>query len=806
MSETQELPGLSAMSLKMDMIQFQDEILKDMRQMQTKLDIKYAKTDDYLNESITKFDSKIKSFEKKINELSKLITIDNSIIDKIESLFKFKEETQDTIFKRRAKFDELEKRINDNIFEINKTLTNTVIYPGIIGKKAKFQTFHEFIDFAIQEITQLNIFKNKSQMDSMSAFKKKIDGVLEAFKIQINNLTPKEVTNQLLSDLEQKMNSIFKLYDERLQDSRAQNANYSIGLQKNMEEMNKQISNFIMTQNFIIKKLEKLQNPEIFNIINNEINEINVKIYKIFDILRDLAAFHPEVKKNYHNDLDKKSTKKIFSGVKEYIKGNINADELMSMKKFSYERSKTKVFDKSSPNTNMAQNAASEYSVNNYISQNPQNVFLDNKREEAFDFANKKYMRKNSLSLNLSKGPNVITNNLTQQEEIKRGKFYRKNTVSFRKNAYMESSKINNSLTKSIKNNNFNNRIMGEKAPNIIEEENEINNNSNNSDSESDSGNKYITSLKNKNNKNNNNGDNNNIKAFNIQNDNAIKENLDVNKTDNNKEIKIDINENNKDNDSIKVKEKKTLIYINNDIINKNIKNISRNDFENKKEISSNSNKNNNNHNKEKIKDIKHFILTESNPKNIHTMKNKFLFLNEDSAQNKYPISSKLHPKVTKLNLQNTNKSQESLSSQSEGKNNRNQISEGNQISIPMNYNFKSKNQDKSISPTSKLYKTFSNFPKIIHDNNISIPLSKDKFSRTIREGKFFRKDPKAISSSKYKKKILWMNPDAIPLNNFEKTFQDIFKNNLHITVNKSVRIKNNKINDYSDIKYFGKK
>ena len=356
MSETQELPGLSPMTLKMDMIHLQDELLKDMRQIQTKLEIKYTKSEEYLNESITKFDSKIKSFEKKIMQLSNLISIDNSIKDKIESLFKFKEETQDTIFKRRAKFDELEKRVNDNLFEINKILSNTVIYPGIIGKKSKFQTFHEFIDFAVQEITQLNIFKNKSQLDSMSAFKKKIDGILDTFKIQINNLTPKEVTNQMLNDLEQRMNSTFKLYDDKLQDSRAENANYSIGLQKNVEEMNNQIANLIMTQNYIDKKLEKLQNPEIFNIISNEIMELSVKINKIYDILRDLAAFHPEVKKNYYNELDKKPTKKIFSGVKEYIKGNINADELASMKKFSYERSNTKVFDKSSPNPKMAQN------------------------------------------------------------------------------------------------------------------------------------------------------------------------------------------------------------------------------------------------------------------------------------------------------------------------------------------------------------------------------------------------------------------------------------------------------------------
>ena len=197
-----DLPGLSAMNLKKDIIQFQDETLKNIRQMQYKLDDKYAKSDQYLNEKITKFDLKINLLENKITELSNLITTDNSMKEKLESLFKFKEETQDTIFKRRAKFNELEKQFNDNIDRINKILMNTVIYPTVIGKTAKFQTFHEFIDYVILEISQLNIFKNKSQMDSFTSFKKKIDGALEAFKIQMNNFTPKEITNQLLNDLQ----------------------------------------------------------------------------------------------------------------------------------------------------------------------------------------------------------------------------------------------------------------------------------------------------------------------------------------------------------------------------------------------------------------------------------------------------------------------------------------------------------------------------------------------------------------------------------------------------------------------------
>ena len=148
---------------------------------------------------------KLKNLDKKISELSNLITQDNALKEKIESLFQFKEEMQDTIFKRRAKFAELEKKVNSDIDEINKILSNTVIYPAVIGKTAKFQSFHEFIDYLIQEINILNTFRQKTNLDSFSTFKKKIDGTIDTFKLLINNLTPKELTEQMVTDLEKKI-------------------------------------------------------------------------------------------------------------------------------------------------------------------------------------------------------------------------------------------------------------------------------------------------------------------------------------------------------------------------------------------------------------------------------------------------------------------------------------------------------------------------------------------------------------------------------------------------------------------------
>ena len=146
------IPGESQSSIKKDLLRFKDDVLQDIRKIQLSVDDKYSKEDDFIKQTLYKFELKINSFEKKISELSNLIITDNSQKEKIESLFQFQGEIKDTIFKRRAKFNEFEKKTNDDIFRINNILTDSVTYPGMIGNSAKFKTFHEFMDYVIQEI------------------------------------------------------------------------------------------------------------------------------------------------------------------------------------------------------------------------------------------------------------------------------------------------------------------------------------------------------------------------------------------------------------------------------------------------------------------------------------------------------------------------------------------------------------------------------------------------------------------------------------------------------------------------------
>ena len=310
-------PELSPRNINIDLIHFKNDILKDVRDIKYSLMEKYSVLEENLKQKMNQYDLTIKSFEQKIFELSKLIAIDKSIKEKIETFNEFKEETRDNIFKQRAKFNEFENRINKEISGINDILLDSVIYPAVIGGNSKFKTFHEYMDFTLKEINDISLVKDKNGMD-LKPFKKKIEQTVDAFRILINNMYTKEMTNNAINRSEERLQSLFRQYDEKIMNLKVENYGSNVTNSNKFEEIN--------------SKLKSLENFKKNVESNTEILKIKKEIKKIYEILRDFFSF-PEIKK----EIEKKN--QVFSGVKQYINGFLDANQLTSMKKFSYGKS-----------------------------------------------------------------------------------------------------------------------------------------------------------------------------------------------------------------------------------------------------------------------------------------------------------------------------------------------------------------------------------------------------------------------------------------------------------------------------------
>ena len=860
MSENKkEFPGISPASIKMDLILFKDDVLKDMRSVKFSLDEKYSNVEDFLNQKITQFELKINSFSKKISELSNLIITDNSIREKVESLNQFREEVKDIIFKRRAKFNEFETQINNDISRINNILTDSVIYPTLIGKSAKFKTFHEFIDYVIQEISVLVLFKDKSGLD-LTPFKRKIDQSLEAFKIQMNNFSSKDYTINLIRQTEERINNLLKIYDDRLQDTRVENSHYSYGFQKKAEEMGKQLEIMQQLEKKLKEKLEILKNNDNFINHNSEINYIKNRIVKFEEILKELLSYHPSSKKNYMNEFEKKSSK-IYSGVKQYIKGNLNADELTTMKKFSYEKSKTKVYDKSlsppitSPfpsQDNITINTINEYqkrktfNEDQFLTNNPTNINFNINIDKTFSRKSSFNLTKKIESLNKQDfiNNNKNNNNVTFNKNL----FFRRNTYNFAniksEQSSLNNEKINNfndikkdlnnenniNISKNLKDKDQNNSLM-----NIKEEKNEENKESN-TERELKNDEQYTISEEDENNVSDNSCKNLGIISGKnkIQNkkdriaekniDDKEKKNINANSIINNEEENINF-ENNK---------KKLMINSNsnnsNNLENNNIEIISskrRDDsvkLNEKLIIIFDDNKNKiNSQKKNDINLLKQFNENKKKASSIESNNKKDIIYNSINKSNQNNNSYEKKEKSLKMPINKSKLFKCNTPKYSQSPNNINLETKQKLIrnKEQMNYNLKSNN---SNTEPIMINKTYTCFPKINQDllgykimkNNQFFGSNMNILGKTLNAAKLSNKETlKIYPYAKKPKKVLLTNPDNIPPNSIiRKKIKNCNKNNaILIKSEKSVETKkieklfhkihlSNQLNSYDEEKY----
>ena len=263
------------MILKKDLLYFKNDILKDIKQIEIKLNSKYNENSNSFDLKFKEYDNKMNIILNKISKISELISIDNSIKEKVEKLNQKTQKIDDTITINEIKLDSIDKDLHNAIYKFDKMFSDTVIYPGIIGNLCKFKTFHDYIDYVLIEIKKLIDFKEKNIMD-LKSYKKKLDTTIESFKLQINNIieSNKEFTIRKVNESENQIYDNFKIYEERLQNIRIENAKFIIESKKQYENLLKEWEKMIGIKN------------EIFMEFNNQMvkfEESNNSIYRKFE-------------------------------------------------------------------------------------------------------------------------------------------------------------------------------------------------------------------------------------------------------------------------------------------------------------------------------------------------------------------------------------------------------------------------------------------------------------------------------------------------------------------------------------------
>ena len=375
----------STMGKKNDLLHFKEETLRDFKEVQRKISEKYETLDLEMKEKLEAYEKRIVTYENKIMELSNLINTDKTIREKVDNLMEFKEKTDDHLITEKIRLDNFRNDLKSNVERIDQILKDSVIYPGIIGGISKYKTFHDLIDYILTQTSQTLTFREKSILDFKS-YKTKLENIISSFNTQINTLlnTTSEFTKTCVKEAEERMKSIYNIFDDRLQDARIENANYAIGLEKATEVLKKELENLYVIKSELYEKVDKsmaeVKNDntrvvKLFTGYKKNFHIMQHKFTQLADFIKDVR-FRINLKEDVQRreyahmsnmiNFDKKNQPGFYDGVyssklikkglgaqlKDYIEGKITADQLFKRRGDPNNQSHNKTFN----NDNMVQN------------------------------------------------------------------------------------------------------------------------------------------------------------------------------------------------------------------------------------------------------------------------------------------------------------------------------------------------------------------------------------------------------------------------------------------------------------------
>lgn len=408
-----ENKSLNNIILKTDFWNFKNEILQDLKTLEKKIAQKSLEENIIIKEELININNNITTINAKISEISTLITVDSLVKEKVEKLDRIKDKILDKILVNEIKINTLDKETRDSIINMNNILKETVIYPAVIGPSCKYKTFHELIDFIMNELIILGNYKEKNIMD-LSSYKKKLDGIIQGFNFKIENIA--KTSTQLVLDnfnaCNDKMKELFYECNDKTE-------KVEDNFDKKTQNLNSRIDDLEIK---ITKDINDLKNENIVNAnsFKGHIDEYLVlkeDFMKISEISNNLLLKinENEEEGDKKNKTNKNKIKRMKSDSIEEFKSSSSKINLFSNKISKNNSQNVKINSKINSNSNLKIKFD-----NSNLSGNSLN--LEKSSEKSMDYqakkANKNYQTF-SGKINLNENNKIFLSDLEEDDKIR---------------------------------------------------------------------------------------------------------------------------------------------------------------------------------------------------------------------------------------------------------------------------------------------------------------------------------------------------------------------------------------------------
>ena len=329
---------LNNQNLKMDILHFKDEMLKEIKVIKNSITEKYDLSLSFMKEKFDKYESRLNNQSERINEINTSITSNDDTIKEIKSLIDFRNKIKEQMLTMNIKLNNIDREAKNGIFRIDNILSDSVVYPSVIGKVAKFKTFHQMIDYILSQTSQNITFREKIVLD-INQLKKTISSFDQGFQIFKENMN-KEI-NILI---EVKLKNIIKETNENLEKSKKQINEYIKEIQESVIKFQEKLGEFDELKNKITQEIKeegkklKEENDYTLNIFKGYKKEINL----IKDRFTQLSEFIKDVrfKINLGQEVKRREIGQITSKIDFSKKQKVSDDKYLNLYNTKYQNDK----------------------------------------------------------------------------------------------------------------------------------------------------------------------------------------------------------------------------------------------------------------------------------------------------------------------------------------------------------------------------------------------------------------------------------------------------------------------------------
>ena len=278
---------------KKDFLYFQNEVLQDIKKVESKLTEKIGGIYSYIQEITMTNEKRYDSINVIIKTLSQNNNEENEqkILSQIERL---KRRVDDVYVNNNSRISIMQKDLSNACYKYDKIVLDNLKVNGLVGEGCPYKNLKVFIEYANKKLKELLVSKDKTNTE-LNLLKEKINSTITSFKTELENerIKSNDLVNQKFLQFDEKCEERNKSIGEQIKNMRMENYNYSTDLIKKTEEISIQWEKLENIKNEIYAKFDeeigkyKKYSENLLHTFNSKKDEFDI-IKSRFIEVRDL--------------------------------------------------------------------------------------------------------------------------------------------------------------------------------------------------------------------------------------------------------------------------------------------------------------------------------------------------------------------------------------------------------------------------------------------------------------------------------------------------------------------------------------